>query len=579
MAYIPTEWECGDVVTAEKLNNIEEGIQEALECCSGGGGGDSGYSCETILTTLVDEQVTTVVEDGYTGGNLSTSINDVGTVYVTFNGVEYTCDYEDNTYGASWAYDGSEWYMDFSTYPFGVESDYLYTENAGTYSLKIEKAEEVITTSECFEKIVRTLAGILDCNPQMNVIAEDIVAEYGDACTSDTGFSYDICNTLDSIFVIENEQTTECKGGNGNCYWESADGNINISFDEGYFCVDFNDSSEPHTFSLGVMDYFPVVSDCFKRAVELQMLSTITELKDTDSWYGNRLNSLEARPYLTVLHEGVYSNLYMNTASTRFGYNSVSLNSSTATGNDAVAEGNSAASGRYSHAEGANTSASGDGSHAEGESTSATQGNAHAEGHSTSATGISSHAEGRSTRASGLASHAEGTSTIASGLNSHASGTGTEASRLAQFTFGEFNTIDNQNGNSPDSRGDFVEIVGNGTSANTRSNARTLSWSGNETIAGTLTQSSDKRLKEHIDYLGDDAVEFIKGLKPAHYTKDDADHVGFYAQDVAEQDKWNCMTGEMNGYMTLGYTELIAPLVAYCQHLEKRIAELEGRNA
>ncbi len=56
-----------------------------------------------------------------------------------------------------------------------------------------------------------------------------------------------------------------------------------------------------------------------------------------------------------------------------------------------------------------------------------------------------------------------------------------------------------------------------------------------------------------------------------------ADHVGFYAQDVESADKWNCMFGEMNGYKTLGYTELIAPLVAYCQHLEKRIKELEDK--
>lgn len=33
----------------------------------------------------------------------------------------------------------------------------------------------------------------------------------------------------------------------------------------------------------------------------------------------------------------------------------------------------------------------------------------------------------------------------------------------------------------------------------------------------------------------------------------------------------------MNGYMTLGYTELIAPLVAYVQKLEARIEELERR--
>lgn len=37
MAYEPTTWACGDIVTAEKLNNIEDGIQEALDCCEGGG--------------------------------------------------------------------------------------------------------------------------------------------------------------------------------------------------------------------------------------------------------------------------------------------------------------------------------------------------------------------------------------------------------------------------------------------------------------------------------------------------------------------------------------------------------------
>jgi hypothetical protein len=76
--------------------------------------------------------------------------------------------------------------------------------------------------------------------------------------------------------------------------------------------------------------------------------------------------------------------------------------------------------------------------------------------------------------------------------------------------------------------------------------------------------------------LGDDAVQFIQNLKPVYYTKDGEDHVGFYAQDVAAVDPWNSMTGESGGYMTLSYTEIIAPLVKYCQSLEKRIAELEG---
>ena len=105
--------------------------------------------------------------------------------------------------------------------------------------------------------------------------------------------------------------------------------------------------------------------------------------------------------------------------------------------------------------------------------------------------------------------------------------------------------------------------------------AELMTSTGNLTIKGTLTQGSDRRLKDHKKYLGDEANDFIKKLKPAYYIKDAQPHVGFYAQDVESIDKWNCMTGEINGFKTLGYTEIIAPLVAYCQHLEKRIEELE----
>lgn len=119
--------------------------------------------------------------------------------------------------------------------------------------------------------------------------------------------------------------------------------------------------------------------------------------------------------------------------------------------------------------------------------------------------------------------------------------------------------------------------VGNGTDDENRSNALTLAENGDLYISGTLTQTSDRRLKEHIGYLGADANEFIRELKPAHFKKDGQDHVGFYAQDVEESDKWNCMTDNMNGFKTLTYSEIIAPLVAYCQHLEARIAELEKK--
>lgn len=149
-------------------------------------------------------------------------------------------------------------------------------------------------------------------------------------------------------------------------------------------------------------------------------------------------------------------------------------------------------------------------------------------------------------------------------------GTMLVAEEQNQVATGCYNLTRDSNGESAN----YAFMVGNGSSAN-RSNALAVDWDGNLDIAGTITQSSDRRLKDHIDYLDGDADEFVRSLKPAHYLKDNKHHVGFYAQDVDEADKWGCMTGEMNGYMTLGYTELIAPLVAYCQHLEKRIEELE----
>lgn len=39
MAYTPTNWECGDVVTAEKLNKLEEAVEDLSIAIDGEGGG------------------------------------------------------------------------------------------------------------------------------------------------------------------------------------------------------------------------------------------------------------------------------------------------------------------------------------------------------------------------------------------------------------------------------------------------------------------------------------------------------------------------------------------------------------
>lgn len=95
------------------------------------------------------------------------------------------------------------------------------------------------------------------------------------------------------------------------------------------------------------------------------------------------------------------------------------------------------ASGPQSHAEGCDTTASGECSHAEGNLTKATRPMAHAEGYQTTAGGNNSHAEGFNTNASGENSHAEGYSTKAEGKYSHAEGNYTKTNGIYSHVEGQ----------------------------------------------------------------------------------------------------------------------------------------------
>jgi hypothetical protein len=107
-------------------------------------------------------------------------------------------------------------------------------------------------------------------------------------------------------------------------------------------------------------------------------------------------------------------------------------------------------------------------------------------GSNVTASGDDSHAEGGATKATGACSHAEGEFTTASGEDSHAEGSRTIANHLAQHAFGQYN-IEDPSTAAAYTRGNYIEIVGNGTSNAARSNARTLDWDGNEWLAGSLT--------------------------------------------------------------------------------------------
>lgn len=183
----------------------------------------------------------------------------------------------------------------------------------------------------------------------------------------------------------------------------------------------------------------------------------------------------------------------------------------TASGFVSHAEGDhTVASGMYSHAEGNYTVASGNSSHAEGHRAEAIGESSHAEGNSTTATGNYSHAEGNGTSAE-YAAHAEGTDTTASGLSSHTEGYGTVSTHIAQHVVGQYNAIDPSE-NAYNERGTYIEIVGNGTADNARSNARTLDWQGNETLAGNQRAKNIHAVTDdHVSISGEVKNSVIMG--------------------------------------------------------------------
>lgn len=215
----------------------------------------------------------------------------------------------------------------------------------------------------------------------------------------------------------------------------------------------------------------------------------------------------------------------------------------TASGSNSHTEGvNTKATSNNAHAENDSTTASGMDSHAEGTASVAAGYSSHAENIHNTASGQASHAEGMNNTAKGSESHAEGRNTLASGDMSHVEGDGTIAAGSCSTVFGKFNISDSYDdlpdwaANTSYAVGDkvkrtievttftgkelrtygyvcktanndstfnsdkwtslngimhFVEIVGNGTEDNTRSNAYALDWNGTGRFGGDVYVNCD----------------------------------------------------------------------------------------
>ncbi|MFC0604196.1 tail fiber domain-containing protein [Winogradskyella pulchriflava] len=264
------------------------------------------------------------------------------------------------------------------------------------------------------------------------------------------------------------------------------------------------------------------------------------------------------------------------------GANAVDLSISTASGNFGAIGGGSFATGR-------GTMATGSYSTSMGFSTEATGGYATALGSQSEATGAVSTAFGFSSLASGNQSTASGNNTEASGDSSVAIGEQTEASGFASTALGnitvasgfsatamgfetladdQFSTVVGRLNDYTTSTSTLFQ-VGNGTTGGGRSNAFTVFQSGNALLAGTLTQSSDKRLKKDIEDLSYGLNEIL-ALSPKAYNwknrEQDYKSMGLIAQDVQSVIKEIVHTAEdKDKTLSVSYTELIPVLIKAMQ--------------
>lgn len=204
-------------------------------------------------------------------------------------------------------------------------------------------------------------------------------------------------------------------------------------------------------------------------------------------------------------------------------------------------------------------------------------------GLNTTASGQGSFASGINTKASQSQSTAMGASTIASGHTSVALGQGTRADSPNSTAIG----ILNVGGGDPllaNSTDPLFEIgngyySGGGTVEN-RSNAFSLSRNGNATLAGSLTQNSDRRLKTNISTIPYGLNTILK-LNPVSYNWEKyPDQVekslGLIAQEVQPIINEIVSVGiDKEKTLSLSYIELI-PILIKAIHDQQDIINKQG---
>lgn len=148
MNYEPKTWTCGETITADELNRMEDGIANA-----------GGYECSESRVVLTEENINATESSGtyFALLSYSTPIDD-NEIIVTFDGNTYTLQKKRMGTDGDYYGDISGDAPDYTRCPFVVfasaEGNAVYTETEGAHSIKIEAVQETVETTPCFEKAV-----------------------------------------------------------------------------------------------------------------------------------------------------------------------------------------------------------------------------------------------------------------------------------------------------------------------------------------------------------------------------------------------------------------------------------------
>ena len=202
-------------------------------------------------------------------------------------------------------------------------------------------------------------------------------------------------------------------------------------------------------------------------------------------------------------------------------------------------------------------------------------------GFDTYTSGMASSAFGMYTVATGIASAAMGMYSRAPGDNATAMGSYATARPFASLAVGRYNdttTLSLTAWNTSDP----LIIAGNGSGSSSRSNAMTLYKNGNMTIAGTLTQSSDRRLKENIVPFTN-ATAILEGINPVYFTfKNTETHpsgrqIGFIAQEV-QKVLPELVEKDGMGYLSVDYGKMSVILLQAFKEQQQQINSMKQEN-